>query len=67
MFESEPVLDAAHPLIAMNNAVCTPHIGYVERAGYEGQFTSSFGQILAYAEGKPINVVNPEALQNLRA
>ena len=66
VFESEPVLDAAHPLIAMNNVVCTPHIGYVERGGYEGQFTSSFGQILAYAEGKPINVVNPEALQNLR-
>ncbi|HTE13889.1 MAG TPA: D-2-hydroxyacid dehydrogenase family protein [Burkholderiales bacterium] len=66
VFESEPVLDAAHPLIAMDNAVCTPHIGYVERAGYEGQFTSSFGQILAYAEGKPINVVNAEALQNLR-
>ena len=66
VFESEPVLDAAHPLIAMDNAVCTPHIGYVERAGYEGQFTSSFGQIIAYAEGKPINVVNAEALQNLR-
>ncbi len=66
VYESEPVLGAAHPLIAMDNAVCTPHIGYVERAGYEGQFTSSFGQIIAYAEGKPINVINAEALGNLR-
>jgi D-3-phosphoglycerate dehydrogenase len=66
VYESEPVLDAAHPLIAMDNAVCTPHIGYVEQAGYESQFTSSFGQIVAYAEGKPINVVNPQALQNAR-
>ena len=66
VYESEPVLGAAHPLLAMDNAVCTPHIGYVERAGYEGQFTSSFGQIIAYLEGRPINVVNEEALANLR-
>ncbi len=66
VFESEPVVNAAHPLIAMDNAVCTPHIGYVEQAGYEGQFTSSFGQIVAFLEGKPVNVINPEALANLR-
>jgi D-3-phosphoglycerate dehydrogenase / 2-oxoglutarate reductase len=65
VFESEPVVNAAHPLLAMDNAVCTPHIGYVEQAGYESQFTSSFGQIVAYLEGKPVNVVNPEALANL--
>jgi len=64
VYESEPVLDAAHPLIALDNAVCTPHIGYVERNGYESQFTSSFGQIVAYLDGKPINVINPEALAN---
>ena len=62
VFENEPVLGAAHPLIAMENAICTPHIGYVEHGGYEGQFTASFGQIVAYLEGKPINVINPEAL-----
>ena len=66
VFETEPVLGAAHPLIAMDNTVCTPHIGYVERGGYEGQFTSSFGQIIAYLEGKPVNVVNPEALAHAR-
>ncbi len=66
VYEAEPILGAAHPLIALDNAVCTPHIGYVEQAGYESQFSSSFGQIVAYLEGKPINVVNPEALQNAR-
>ncbi len=66
VFESEPVLGAMHPLISMPNAVCTPHIGYVERNGYEGQFTSSFGQIVAYLEGKPINVINPDALARAR-
>ncbi len=66
VFENEPVLGAAHPLIAMENAICTPHIGYVEHGGYEGQFTASFGQIVAYLEGKPINVINPEALAHAR-
>ena len=66
VYETEPVLEAKHPLLAMDSAVCTPHIGYVERAGYEGQFTSSFGQILAFLEGKPINAVNTQALTNLR-
>jgi D-3-phosphoglycerate dehydrogenase len=40
--------------------VCTPHIGYVSHEEYELQFTDIFGQILAYAAGAPINVVNPE-------
>jgi len=66
VYEDEPVLGAQHALLQLPNCVCTPHIGYVERAGYEGQFASSFGQIIAYAEGKPFNVVNPEVLANLR-
>jgi D-3-phosphoglycerate dehydrogenase len=63
VYEDEPVLNAAHPLLALDNAVCTPHLGYVERAGYEGMFTSIFDQILAYASGNPINVRNPDALK----
>jgi len=63
VYEEEPVLNGNHPLLALENVVCTPHIGYVERDGYEAQFTSSFDQVLAYAAGKPINVINPDALQ----
>jgi D-3-phosphoglycerate dehydrogenase len=62
VYEDEPVLNASHPLVHMDNVVATPHIGYVERDGYESQFASSFGQIAAFAAGKPINVINPEAL-----
>ena len=62
VFEEEPVLGAKHPLLHMDNVVATPHIGYVERDGYESQFSSSFGQILAFERGEPINVINPEAL-----
>jgi D-3-phosphoglycerate dehydrogenase len=63
VFEEEPVLNGDHPLLQMDNVVATPHLGYVERDGYEAQFNSSFGQILAFAAGKPINVINPEALK----
>ena len=63
VYEDEPVVNAAHPLLALENAVCTPHLGYVERNGFEGMFTSIFDQILAFAAGKPINAVNPDALR----
>jgi D-3-phosphoglycerate dehydrogenase / 2-oxoglutarate reductase len=59
---SKPVRDPAHPLLNMDNVVCTPHIGYVSRDEYEIQFAEIFDQIIAYAAGSPMNVVNPEAL-----
>src|SRR5213594_1283699 len=62
VFEDEPVLGARHPLLAIDNVICTPHLGYVERDGLETMFSAVFDQILAYASGKPINVVNPEVL-----
>ncbi|OGK97513.1 MAG: 3-phosphoglycerate dehydrogenase [Candidatus Rokubacteria bacterium RIFCSPLOWO2_02_FULL_73_56] len=63
VFEEEPVLGARHPLLALDTVVATPHLGYVERAQIEGMFDTIFDQILAYAAGTPINVVNPEVLQ----
>ena len=65
VFEQEPVQDPTHPLLAMNQVVCTPHIGYVTREEYEIQFSDIFDQILAYAAGTPINVVNPSVLRLL--
>lgn len=59
VFEQEPMLDVADPLLAMENVVCTPHIGYVTREEYELQFGEIFDQVLAYAAGAPTNVVNP--------
>ena len=66
VFEEEPVRDPRHPLLAMDNVVATPHIGYVSRDEYEIQFTDIFDQIAAYAAGTPINVVNPGALAKAR-
>jgi D-3-phosphoglycerate dehydrogenase len=65
VYEDEPVTDIRHPLLTMENVVCTPHIGYVTREEYEIQFADIFDQITAYASGKPINVVNPEVLKTL--
>ena len=62
VYEQEPVRDTRHPLLALENVVCTPHIGYVTRDEYEVQFRDIFDQIVAYAAGKPINVVNPGVL-----
>jgi D-3-phosphoglycerate dehydrogenase len=61
VYEEEPLRDVNHPLLNMENVVCTPHLGYVSREEYEIQFADIFDQITAYAAGKPINVVNPEA------
>jgi D-3-phosphoglycerate dehydrogenase len=66
VFEEEPLLDTRHPLLTMDNVVCTPHIGYVSRDEYEIQFADIFDQITAYAAGAPINVVNPDVLDSAR-
>ena len=63
VYEQEPVRDVHHPLLAMDNVVCTPHLGYVTREEYEIQFTDIFDQIVAYRAGNPINVVNPKVLE----
>lgn len=61
VFESEPILQG-HPLLRLENAVCTPHIGFVELDSYEQYFNSAFDNLLAFLGGTPTNIVNPEAL-----
>ncbi|MFM8345981.1 MAG: D-2-hydroxyacid dehydrogenase family protein [Betaproteobacteria bacterium] len=62
VFESEPPL-AGHPLLRLENAICTPHIGYVERDSYEMYFSSAFDNVLNFLAGTPTHVANPEALR----
>lgn len=59
VFDEEPLRNAADPLLNLPNVVATPHIGYVTRDEYELQFSDVFDQIVAYAAGAPIHVVNP--------
>jgi D-3-phosphoglycerate dehydrogenase len=63
VFEDEPVRDPNLPLLRFEQVVATPHIGYVTRQEYETQFIDIFDQIVAFAAGRPINVVNPQVLE----
>ena len=65
VFESEPILQG-HPLLRLENAVCTPHIGYVEQDSYEMYFSAAFENVVNFIKGQPTNIVNPEALRVLR-
>ena len=64
VYDEEPVRDTTHPLLNMDNVICTPHLGYVTRDEYEVQFADIFDQITAYADGHPVNVVNPDVLKS---
>ena len=63
VYEEEPVLGGDHPLLGMENVVWHAPHRYVERDGMESAFSSIFEQVLAYAAGKPTNVVNPAVLE----
>lgn len=65
VFESEPILQG-HPLLRLENAVCTPHIGYVEQESYEQYFGAAFDNVTRFIKGEPLTLVNPDALKVLR-
>jgi len=67
VYESEPLRDPDDPLLKLDNAVCTPHLGYVTLDEWELQFADVFDQINAYDAGAPTNVVNPDVLPRARS
>src|SRR4051794_34205686 len=62
VFESEPILQG-HPLLRLENCICTPHVGYVELDSYEMYFGAAFDNVVNFVKGTPTNIVNPAALQ----
>lgn len=66
VFEQEP-LPPDSPLLRMENVLATPHLGYVEKDGYELYFGAAFRNIVDFARGEPKNVLNPEALKGTGA
>jgi D-3-phosphoglycerate dehydrogenase len=66
VYENEPVLNGDHPLLELDNALCTPHTAWLEQDTYEMYFGEAFDNILAFIGGSPVNVVNPEALTRRR-
>ena len=65
VFETEPILQG-HPLLRLENAICTPHIGYVEQDSYEMYFGAAFENVINFIRNEPSNIVNPEALKVIR-
>ncbi|MEY3778545.1 MAG: D-2-hydroxyacid dehydrogenase family protein [Betaproteobacteria bacterium] len=62
VFEHEPILQG-HALLRLENCICTPHIGYVEKDNYELYFGAAFDNVVNFIKGTPTNIVNPGALQ----
>ena len=62
VFESEPILQGS-ALLRLENCICTPHIGYVEKNSYELYFGAAFDNVVNFIKGTPTNIVNPGALQ----
>lgn len=62
VYEEEPIYDSNFELFQMTNVVCTPHLGYVEKNGYELYFGKAFENVINYINGNPTNIANPEVL-----
>ncbi|PIF45178.1 D-3-phosphoglycerate dehydrogenase [Chryseobacterium sp. 52] len=62
VYEEEPVYNENFELLKMNNVVCTPHLGYVERNGYELYFEKAFENVVQFIKGSPTHIANPEVL-----
>jgi len=62
VYEQEPVTGGNHPLLAMPNVLCTPHLGWAEWDNFELYFREAFEQIVAYAAGGTLRLANPEVL-----
>jgi D-3-phosphoglycerate dehydrogenase len=62
VFESEPILQGS-ALLRLENCICTPHIGYVEKDNYELYFGAAFDNVVNFIKGTPTNIVNPGSLQ----
>lgn len=56
VFDTEP-LPADDPILTLPNVLCTPHLGYTSKEGYEALFGDAFDNIIAFAAGKPTRVV----------
>jgi D-3-phosphoglycerate dehydrogenase / 2-oxoglutarate reductase len=62
VFESEPILQG-HPLLRLENAICTPHLGYVEQDSYELYFGAAFDNVINFIQGTPTQIVNPDSFK----
>ncbi len=61
VFDQEP-LPGDHPLRSLPNTVLTPHLGYSTIPVFQQFYRESIEDIIAFLDGKPIRVMNEQAL-----
>jgi phosphoglycerate dehydrogenase-like enzyme len=67
VYGEEP-LPANHPLLTLENAVLSPHKGYVTQEGYHTFFRQVVESIESYLDGKlPPRALNPQAMRQRAA
>lgn len=57
VFETEPPLDAEHPLLHTPNTIVTPHIAFASEESMEQRADIVFENLYAWLEGKQLNKV----------
>ena len=62
VYDREP-LPPNHPIRSAPNTVLTPHLGYCVQETWQQFYPQMIENALAFLDGKPIRVTNPEALQ----
>jgi D-3-phosphoglycerate dehydrogenase len=62
VYDREP-LPLDHPLRRMDNVTLLPHLGYVSEDVYASFWSDSIENVEAWLDGKPIRLLNPEAVK----
>lgn len=62
VYEREPVIGGNHPLLTLPNVLCTHHIAWAEHDTFELYFGEAFENVVAFTNGAPRGVVNPQVL-----
>jgi phosphoglycerate dehydrogenase-like enzyme len=62
VYDEEP-LPAEHPIRTAPNTILSPHLGFSTEEVFRDFYQGAIDNIVAYLEGKPTNVINPDALK----
>ncbi len=57
VFETEP-LPPGHPLLALDNVVLTPHLGYATHDTFQGFYGATVAAVQAFLQGRPVHLLN---------
>ncbi|MBX3497876.1 MAG: D-2-hydroxyacid dehydrogenase family protein [Alphaproteobacteria bacterium] len=62
VYDVEP-MRPGHALVELDNVVLSPHLGYVVEPAFRAFYADAIENFLAWLDGKPIRVMNPETVK----